>query len=38
VLERAFWYLRNVDKHLGDRVENGVRAAQGAPGLSLAGE
>ncbi|MCW2906027.1 MAG: catalase [Actinomycetia bacterium] len=26
VLERAFWYLRNVDKDLGDRVEKGVRA------------
>ena len=38
VLQRAFWYLRNVDKNLGDRVENGVRAAQGGTGLSLAGE
>jgi catalase len=39
VLERAFWYLRNVDKNLGDRVENGVRAAQGGTDtLSLAGE
>ncbi len=28
VLERAFWYLRNVDKYLGDRVEKGVRAGQ----------
>jgi catalase len=28
VLERAFWYLRNVDKDLGDRVENDVRAGQ----------
>jgi catalase len=28
VLERAFWYLRNVDQDLGDRVEKGVRAAQ----------
>jgi catalase len=26
VLQRAFWYLRNVDKNLGDRVEKGVRA------------
>ena len=38
VLERAFWYLRNVDENLGSRVENGVRAAQGGTGLSLAGE
>src|SRR2546421_2315611 len=38
VLERAFWYLRNVDETLGNRVENGVRAAQGGTGLSLAGE
>jgi len=28
VLLRAFEYLRNVDKGLGDRVEQGVRAAQ----------
>jgi catalase len=28
VLQRAFWYLRNVDKTLGDRVEQGVRAGQ----------
>jgi catalase len=28
VLQRAFWYLRNVDKDLGDRVEQGVRAGQ----------
>jgi catalase len=28
VLERAFWYLRNVDQDLGDRVEKGVRAGQ----------
>src|SRR5713226_3163899 len=26
VLQRAFWYLGNVDKDLGDRVEKGVRA------------
>jgi catalase len=38
VLQRAFWYLRNVDETLGNRVENGVRAAQGGTGLSLAGE
>ncbi|MGH8999040.1 MAG: catalase [Acidimicrobiia bacterium] len=30
VLARAFEYWRNVDKDLGDRVENGVRAKQGA--------
>jgi catalase len=29
VLARAFEYWRNVDKNLGDRVEEGVRAAQG---------
>jgi len=29
VLERAFWYLSNVDKNLGERVEKGVRAGQG---------
>jgi catalase len=28
VLERAFWYLRNVDEDLGNRVEKGVRAGQ----------
>src|ERR1700724_2239393 len=28
VLQRAFWYFRNVDKDLGDRVEKGVRAGQ----------
>jgi catalase len=28
VLQRAFWYFRNVDKNLGDRVEKGVRAGQ----------
>ncbi|HEV7678920.1 MAG TPA: catalase [Candidatus Dormibacteraeota bacterium] len=28
VLQRAFWYLSNVDKNLGDRVELGVRAGQ----------
>jgi catalase len=28
VLQRAFWYLRNVDQNLGDRVEKGVRAGQ----------
>jgi catalase len=28
VLQRAFWYLRNVDKSLGDRVEKGVRTGQ----------
>jgi hypothetical protein len=26
VLQRAFQYWRNVDKHLGDRVEAGVRS------------
>ena len=25
---RAFWYLGNVDKQLGERVEKGVRAGQ----------
>ena len=29
VLERAFQYWRNVDKSLGDKVEAGVRSAQG---------
>jgi catalase len=29
VLARAFEYWRNVDKNLGDRIEAGVRAAQG---------
>jgi catalase len=29
VLTRAFEYWRNVDKSLGDRVEQGVRAKQG---------
>ncbi len=28
VLERTFEYCRNVDKQLGDRVEEGVRAGQ----------
>ena len=28
VLQRAFWYLRNVDQDLGDRVEKGVRGGQ----------
>jgi Catalase-related immune-responsive len=28
VLQRAFHYWRNVDKNIGDRVENGVRARQ----------
>ncbi len=28
VLQRAFWYLGNVDKELGERVEKGVRAGQ----------
>jgi len=28
VLERAFQYWRNVDKTLGGRVEEGVRAGQ----------
>ncbi|MGH3868182.1 MAG: catalase [Pseudonocardiaceae bacterium] len=31
VLVRAFEYWRNVDKDLGDRVEQGVRAGQSAP-------
>ena len=30
VLQRAFEYWRNVDKDLGDKVEAGVRAGQGA--------
>ena len=39
VLQRTFGYLRNVDKNLGDRVEKGVRIAQGGTDtLSLAGE
>jgi catalase len=25
VLQRAFEYWRNVDKHIGDRIEQGVR-------------
>ena len=29
VLGRAFGYWRNVDKHLGDMIEAGVRAKQG---------
>jgi catalase len=28
VLVRAFEYWRNVDKQLGDRIEEGVRAGQ----------
>jgi catalase len=28
VLQRAFGYLRNVDKSLGDKVETDVRAGQ----------
>ena len=28
VLERAFWYWKNVDKDLGEQVEKGVRAGQ----------
>ncbi|MGD0698400.1 MAG: catalase [Trebonia sp.] len=28
VLERAFWYLGNVDGNLGERVEKGVRGGQ----------
>ena len=28
VLQRAFWYLGNVDQELGERVEKGVRAGQ----------
>jgi catalase len=28
VLQRAFGYLRNVDKTVGDRVEKGVRDGQ----------
>jgi catalase len=30
VLERAFEYWRNVCKHLGDRIEAGVRGRQEA--------
>jgi catalase len=33
VLQRAFQYWRNVDKDLGDRVEAGVRARQGAAAI-----
>ena len=32
VLERAFEYWRNVDKSLGDRVEQAVRASRANPG------
>jgi hypothetical protein len=28
VLQRAFWYLRNVDKNVGERVEKGARDGQ----------
>jgi len=28
VLERAFWYWKNVDQTLGERVEKGIRAGQ----------
>jgi hypothetical protein len=28
VLQRAFWYLGNVDENLGKRVEKGVRDGQ----------
>jgi catalase len=28
VLQRSFEYWRNVDKNLGERIENGVRAGQ----------
>ena len=28
VLERAFWYWKNVDSGLGEQVEKGVRAGQ----------
>ena len=28
ILQRAFEYWRNVDKDLGDRIEQGVRAGQ----------
>jgi hypothetical protein len=28
VLQRAFWYLSNVDEILGERVEKGVRDGQ----------
>ena len=28
VLERAFWYWKNVDKNLGEQVEKRVRAGQ----------
>jgi catalase len=28
VLQHAFWYLSNVDKTLGERVEKGVRDGQ----------
>ena len=31
VLVRAFEYWRNVDKHLGDRVEHAVRASRASP-------
>jgi catalase len=32
ILERAFEYWRNVDKSLGEAVEQGVRAGQGLKG------
>ena len=28
VLQRAFWYLGNVDQDLGEQVEKGVRSGQ----------
>jgi catalase len=36
VLLRAFEYWRNVDKHLGDRIEAGVRAKQNGKGAKVA--
>jgi len=36
VLLRAFEYWRNVDKHLGDRVEHAVRASQAGSATSAA--
>ncbi|NKT16172.1 catalase, partial [Rhodococcus hoagii] len=38
VLVRAFDYWRNVDKTLGDRVEDGVRAKQGEKDPKAAGQ
>jgi catalase len=34
ILQRAFEYWRNVDKDLGERIEQGVRAGQSRPDRS----